>query len=67
MIIANPIGQPGTGFASDTNTVTLIDRAGSTPLAPAAKSQLARTLIQYIAGRFSEKNRSKDPRQAHRH
>jgi len=67
MIIANPIGAPGAGFASDTNAVTIVDRDGNTPLAPAAKSQLARALIQHIAGRFNEKNRSQNPRQTHRH
>lgn len=67
LIVANPIGIPGSGFASDTNAVTIIDRTGTTALAPAAKSQLARTLIQHIAGRFNEKGRSKNTRQARRH
>ena len=56
MIIANPVGQPGTGFEADTNSVTVIDHAGSLPLAPAAKPQLARTLIHHIAGKYNEKS-----------
>jgi phosphopantothenoylcysteine decarboxylase / phosphopantothenate---cysteine ligase len=47
MIIANPVGD-GMGFDQDDNTVTLIDRQGSTALNTAAKSTLAYTIFTHI-------------------
>ena len=66
LVAANPIGMPGSGFDTDTNRLTLVERDGVTELPTAAKQQLARTLIQHIASRLHAGHRIKNPRQAHR-
>lgn len=54
MIIANDVSQPGIGFNSDENAVTLIDRALQQHHLPcASKQKLARQIIAHIASRFS--------------
>jgi phosphopantothenoylcysteine decarboxylase/phosphopantothenate--cysteine ligase len=48
-MVANKIGAPGAGFASDTNSVTLIGVEGeSIKLGPAPKTEIARELIRKI-------------------
>ena len=66
LIAANLVGAAEGGFGSDQNRLLLVDRAGSTELALAPKTQLARTLIQHIAQRLHAKNRTQNPRRAHR-
>ena len=54
LIIANDVSQPGIGFNSDENAVTLIDRALQHHHLPcASKQKLARQIIAHIASRFS--------------
>lgn len=49
-IIANQIGEAGSGFASDTNTVTLFHKSGSeTHIGPASKTAIAQQIIETIA------------------
>lgn len=49
-LVANQVGQPGAGFASDTNEVTLLASNGSRePLGPASKTELAHALIARFA------------------
>ena len=67
LIAANLVGTSEGGFGTDENRLLLVDRAGSTELPLAPKTQLARTLIQHIATRFHAKNRTQNPRRAHRH
>lgn len=53
LIIANDVSQPGIGFNSDDNAVTLIDRSLSQQALPhASKQQLARQIITFIATRL---------------
>ena len=66
LIAANLVGATEGGFGSDQNRLLLVDAAGTTELALAPKTQLARTLIQHIAQRFHAKNRTQNPRRAHR-
>ena len=66
LIAANLVGGSEGGFGADENRLLLVDRAGGTELPLAPKSQLARTLIQHIANRFHAKNRTQNPRRAHR-
>jgi phosphopantothenoylcysteine decarboxylase/phosphopantothenate--cysteine ligase len=48
-IVANQVGQVGSGFASDTNEVLLIGRDGSSrKLGPASKVAIAMELVQAI-------------------
>ncbi|WNO09313.1 bifunctional phosphopantothenoylcysteine decarboxylase/phosphopantothenate--cysteine ligase CoaBC [Teredinibacter sp. KSP-S5-2] len=49
MVIANDVSQPGIGFNSDNNNVTVIDANGETEIAGLSKYQLAKQLIQLIA------------------
>ena len=49
-MVANKIGEAGTGFAADTNSVILIEADGkSIHLGPAPKMEIAKKLIQKIA------------------
>ncbi len=66
IIAANRVGGTASGFDADHNTLILIDRHGRTELPPSTKARLARALIHHIAGRYHEKGRTKNPRQAHR-
>ena len=66
LIAANLVGAAEGGFGSDQNRLLLVDGSGSTELTLAPKTQLARTLIQHIANRFHAKNRTQNPRRAHR-
>lgn len=50
LIIANDVSQPGIGFNSDDNAVTLIDRSLTPQSLPrASKHKLARQIIAFIA------------------
>ena len=66
LVIANPVGEAGTGFEADQNRVLIVDREGSTALARQPKTRLARTLIQIIAKSYHEKNTTENPGLAHR-
>lgn len=56
LIVANPIDEPGTGFASDHNRVTLIDRDGTYPWASAPKTEIARRLALEIGQRLARRS-----------
>jgi len=66
LICANLVAGPEGGFGADENRLWLVDRDGVTKLPLAAKTRLARELISHIATRFHAKNRSQNPRRAHR-
>ncbi|WP_250461706.1 bifunctional phosphopantothenoylcysteine decarboxylase/phosphopantothenate--cysteine ligase CoaBC [Microbulbifer litoralis] len=53
LIIANDVSAADSGFDSDRNAVTVIDRSGSCELPPALKTELAEQLIELIADRVS--------------
>jgi len=67
LICANRVGVSGSGFGSDLNQLLLIDRESVTELPLAPKASIARELIHYIAIKYREKNRTQNPRRAHRH
>lgn len=52
LIAANLVGADDTGLGTDANRLLLIDRAGTTELPTASKTQLARALIHAIALRM---------------
>jgi phosphopantothenoylcysteine decarboxylase/phosphopantothenate--cysteine ligase len=58
LIAANRVGTPGSGFESDHNQITLIERDGSTELPPGSKQQLARALVQHIAAKLDTSRRT---------
>jgi phosphopantothenoylcysteine synthetase/decarboxylase len=48
-IVANKVGEPGAGFAADTNEVILIAADGSSAkLGPTSKAAIAKELIQLV-------------------
>jgi len=53
LIIANNIAEPGIGFDSDENAVTLLDAHSEEVLSRRSKSQLARDLVARLAARLS--------------
>ena len=49
-VIANQIGEEGTGFASDNNAITILKKEGTSEThGPTSKLALAQTIIQAIA------------------
>ncbi len=52
LVCANRVGVIGSGFEADTNSLLLVDAAGTTTLPTAEKHQLARALIQHIAEKY---------------
>ena len=52
LVVANPIGEPGVGFATDNNRVTLIDKDTTTTWPMAPKIEIARLLVCEIAKRL---------------
>ena len=56
MIVANEVGQPGVGFESDENALSVLWKGGKRELSRALKAQLARDLIEIIAQRYRERD-----------
>lgn len=54
MIVANDVSRAESGFNSDHNTVTVIDRSGSNTLPPALKTDLAKQLVEIIANKAQQ-------------
>lgn len=49
-VIANKIGEEGTGFGSDNNTITILKKDGTSEThGPTSKLALAQTIIQAIS------------------
>jgi phosphopantothenoylcysteine decarboxylase / phosphopantothenate---cysteine ligase len=53
LIVANDVSQPGIGFNSDDNAVTLVSRDAVLPLPQTSKRQLASQLIRQIADLYN--------------
>ncbi|GMR21014.1 MAG: bifunctional phosphopantothenoylcysteine decarboxylase/phosphopantothenate--cysteine ligase CoaBC [Gammaproteobacteria bacterium] len=66
MIVANAIGQAGTGFDTDNNELTIIDHQETIHLPRQSKHRLARTLIHHIAKRVYANRTSQNTRRARR-
>lgn len=54
MIAANRVGVAGSGFESDTNTLSVFWRDGSSQLGPAYKTEVARELLSLIAAQLKQ-------------
>jgi phosphopantothenoylcysteine decarboxylase/phosphopantothenate--cysteine ligase len=49
MIVANDVGEPGAGFAVDTNRVTVVDASGATELPAGTKAEVAHRILDRVA------------------
>jgi phosphopantothenoylcysteine decarboxylase/phosphopantothenate--cysteine ligase len=54
LIAANPVGDGGSGFETDTNQLEVFWRDGHMSLARAAKSEIAKQLIDLVADRYTD-------------
>ncbi len=52
LIVANPVGEPGAGFGTDQNRVTVINKDRTVAWAAAAKTEIARQLVREIIKRL---------------
>jgi phosphopantothenoylcysteine decarboxylase / phosphopantothenate---cysteine ligase len=59
LVAANLVGVPGRGFEADTNQLTLVGHDSTTKLPAGTKQQLARVLIQHIAGHLNTSKRTR--------
>ena len=51
LLVYNDVTEPGSGFGTDTNRVTFIDRGGSiTPLPLTSKAEVARHIVDQVVG-----------------
>ena len=48
LIVANDVGEPGAGFAVDTNHVTLVDASGAHDVPPGPKAQVAHRILDRV-------------------
>jgi phosphopantothenoylcysteine decarboxylase/phosphopantothenate--cysteine ligase len=52
-VIANDVGEPGAGFAVDTNRVTIVDHGGVVELPAGTKAEVAHRILDHFSGRLS--------------
>jgi phosphopantothenoylcysteine decarboxylase/phosphopantothenate--cysteine ligase len=56
LIVANDVNQPDSGFAVDTNEVTLLSREGSPQKLPLlTKEEVAEKILDWVASRLNGK------------
>ncbi|MGH2459942.1 MAG: bifunctional phosphopantothenoylcysteine decarboxylase/phosphopantothenate--cysteine ligase CoaBC, partial [Chloroflexota bacterium] len=55
LIVANDVSSPGSGFGTDTNQVTFLDRLGSEPLPLLAKRDVADRLLDRVVRILQER------------
>jgi len=48
MVVANDVGEPGAGFAVDTNRVTIVDHGGAVALPAGTKAAVAHGILDHI-------------------
>jgi phosphopantothenoylcysteine decarboxylase/phosphopantothenate--cysteine ligase len=61
LVVANDIGEPGAGFAVDTNRVTLVDAGGATELPAGDKAVVAHGILDRVAA-LLVRSGSREPR-----
>jgi phosphopantothenoylcysteine decarboxylase/phosphopantothenate--cysteine ligase len=62
LVVANDVTEPGAGFGTDTNRVTLVDAAGATPLPAATKQEVAHRILDRVATLLQQDARRRKPR-----
>ncbi len=55
MIAANRVGEPGSGFESDTNSLEVLWNGGGEAIPLAAKERVAQRLVELIAQRYGKR------------
>lgn len=53
LVVANDVSEPGSGFAVDTNRVTLVDHDGVTEVPAGSKAEVAHRVLDRIAERLA--------------
>ncbi len=48
LVVANDVTEPGSGFAVDTNRVTLVDRSGALELPAGTKGEVAHRILDHV-------------------
>jgi phosphopantothenoylcysteine decarboxylase/phosphopantothenate--cysteine ligase len=48
LVVANDVGEPGAGFAVDTNHVTLVDREAAVDVPPGPKAEVAHRILDRV-------------------
>lgn len=62
LIVANDVTRPGSGFASETNSVTLLDRTGAAEQIPLqAKNEIAHLILDRVAALLAKKEADGQP------
>jgi len=57
LVIANDVGEPGAGFAVDTNRVTVVDRHGTVELPAGTKAEVAHRILDRVVAFSAAKRR----------
>jgi phosphopantothenoylcysteine decarboxylase/phosphopantothenate--cysteine ligase len=55
LIVANDVSEAGSGFSTDTNRVTLVDKTGATELPQAPKSVVAHRILDRVVALLPKK------------
>jgi phosphopantothenoylcysteine decarboxylase/phosphopantothenate--cysteine ligase len=55
LIVANDVSEAGSGFATETNRVTLVDKAGATELPQATKAVVAHRILDHVVTLLAKK------------
>jgi phosphopantothenoylcysteine decarboxylase/phosphopantothenate--cysteine ligase len=48
LVVANDVSEPGSGFAVDTNRVTLVDTSGAIEVPAGTKSEVAHRILDHV-------------------
>ncbi len=48
LVVANDVGEPGSGFAVDTNRVTLVDTSGAIEVPAGTKAEVAHRILDHV-------------------
>ena len=53
LVVANDVGEPGAGFAVDTNRVTLVGHGAVTEVPAGTKASVAHRILDQLVGRIA--------------
>ena len=48
LVVANDVSEPGSGFAVDTNRVTLVDTSGAIEVPAGTKAEVAHRILDHV-------------------
>jgi phosphopantothenoylcysteine decarboxylase/phosphopantothenate--cysteine ligase len=61
LVVANDVGEPGAGFAVDTNHVTLVDREAAVDVPPGPKAEVAHRILDRVVALLAASSASPAP------